>query len=107
LEYHRLVTNSSAKLCGHLAAVLENPQETDSGPLWRIGNALASLANKMDSQAALEIANCLAAALENPQEANSVRRSSLGHAVAALANKLEPQAAAKIARQVHRSSPQR
>ena len=51
-----------------LAAALENPQETDSDRLSRLGNALAALADKMEPQAAAEIAKGLVAALENPQE---------------------------------------
>ena len=81
---------------------MENPQETDSDRLSGLGGALAALADKMEPQAAAEIARRgaqrLAAALENPQETNSNRLSSLGNALAALANKMEPQAAAEIAK---------
>ena len=85
-----------------LAAALENPQETDFHRLSRLGNALAALANKMEPQAAAEIAKGLAAALENPQETDFHRLLSLGDALAALADKIEPQAAAEIAKGARR-----
>jgi hypothetical protein len=101
LEYHRLSITGATELGRRLAAALENPQETDSDRLSSLGNVLAALAAKMDSQAVAEIvsrgANRLAAALENPQETNSDRLSSLGFALAALAARMEPQAAAQIA----------
>ena len=83
-----------------LAAALENPQETDTDRLSGLGDALAALANKMEPQAAAEIANGRSAcrALENPQETYSSRLSSFGDALTALANKMEPQAAAEIAK---------
>ena len=102
LDYHRLATSNAAELGRRLAAALENPQETDSDRLSHLGDALAALANKMEPQAAAEIARRgaqrLAAALENPQETDSDRLSRLGDALAALANKMEPQAAAEIAK---------
>jgi hypothetical protein len=55
------------------AAALENRQITDACWLWRLGDALAKLANKMEPQAAAEIAKGLAAALENPRETDSHR----------------------------------
>jgi hypothetical protein len=48
------------------------------------GIALAALANKMEPQAAAEIAKGLASALENPQETNSDQISMFGRALAAL-----------------------
>src|SRR5262249_26288970 len=48
------------------------------------GNALAALANKMEPQAAAEIAKGLAAALENPQETASARLSAFGQSLAAV-----------------------
>jgi hypothetical protein len=59
---------------------------------------LAALANKMEPQAAAEIAKGLAAALENPQETDSYRLSGLGNALADLADKMEAQAAPEIAK---------
>ena len=38
--YHRLVTSRAAELGRRLAAVLETPQETNSGRLLGLGNAL-------------------------------------------------------------------
>jgi hypothetical protein len=77
---------------------LRPPQETDPNRLSGLGDALAALANKMEPQAAAEIAKGLVAALENPQITDPNRLSGLGNALAALANKMEPQAAAEIAK---------
>ena len=102
VEYHRLVTSNAAEFGRRLATTLENPRETDPNRLSGLGNALAALANKMEPQAAAEIAKRgaqrLAAALENPQETDSNRLWGVGNALAALANKMEPQAAAEIAK---------
>jgi hypothetical protein len=73
---------------------LENSQKGNSDRLRRLGDALVALANKMEPQAAAEIAKALATVLENPQETDPERLSLLGGALAALANKMEPQAAA-------------
>jgi hypothetical protein len=102
MKYHRRATSNAAKLGSRLAAVLENPQETDFSRLMRLGEALAALTNKMEPQAAAEIAKRgaqrLAAVLENPKETDSLRLSRLDNVLAALANKMEPQAAAEIAK---------
>jgi hypothetical protein len=77
---------------------LENSQETDSNRLSSLGDALAALANdKMQPQAATEMAKSVATALENPQITDSGLLSRLGTALAALLNKMEPLAAANIA----------
>jgi len=39
-HYHRLVTSRAAELGRRLAAVLETPQESNSGRLLGLGNAL-------------------------------------------------------------------
>jgi hypothetical protein len=102
VEYHRRVTSKAAVLGDRLAAALENPQETDPYRLSILVQALAALADRMEPQAAAEIAKGgaqrLAAALENQKKTNSVQLSRLGQAVAALANRMEPQAAAEIAK---------
>jgi hypothetical protein len=94
---NRMAALAAAEIARDLAVAMENPQETDSGRLFRLGEALAALANKMEPQAAAEIARRLAGAMENPQETDSGRLSRLGEALAALANKMEPQAAAETA----------
>ena len=63
---------------------MENPRETDPNRLSGLGNALAALANKMEPQAAAEIAKGLAAALENPRETVSRRLWPLGQSLAAV-----------------------
>ena len=77
-----------AEVAKGLAAVLENPQETDSGWLLPLGTALAALANRMEPQAAAQIAKRgaqrLAAALENPQETYSDRLWPLGQSLVAV-----------------------
>ena len=57
LEYHRLVISDATKLGRSVAAALENPQETNFARLFSLGYALAALANKMEPQAAAEIAS--------------------------------------------------
>ena len=66
VEYHRLASSNAAELADHLAADLENPQETDRHRLLSLAEALAELANELEPQAAAEMARGLAAALENP-----------------------------------------
>jgi len=102
VEYHRLVMSNAIRLGGSVAAALENPQETESNRLSSLSDALAALANKMEPQAAAEIARRgaqrLIAALENLQQTESNRLLSLDIALMDLANKMEPRAAAEAAK---------
>jgi hypothetical protein len=81
---------------------LENSKKSDSNRFWRLSEALAALANKMEPQAAAEIAKGLAAASENSKKSDSNELFYLSNALATLINKAGPQTAAKIARPVAR-----
>jgi WD40 repeat protein len=80
-----------------VATALEKREETEDSRLASLRDELVTLANKMEPQAATEIAKGLAADLENPEETNPYRLWSLGDALVAMANKMEPQAAAEMA----------
>jgi hypothetical protein len=97
VQYHRLATSNAAEMGRRFAAALEDPK---ADPYWlsKLGNALATLANKIEPQPAAEIANGLAAALDKPQETDKARLAGLGNGLAALARKMDPQDAAEIAR---------
>jgi hypothetical protein len=93
---------AAAQIAKGLATVIENTQEPDYACRLSLGDALAALAAKIETQAAAQIASRgaerFAAPLENPQETDSDHLSSLGRSLAALAAKMEPQAAAQIAK---------
>ena len=74
MKYHWLPISGVAEMAKGLAADLENPQETDSDRLSRLGDALAALAAKMEPQAAAEMQkeSRLAAAWKS-QETDSFR----------------------------------
>jgi hypothetical protein len=97
VQYHRLATSNAAEMGRRFAAALEDPK---ADPYWlsKLGNALATLANKIEPQPAAEIANGLAAALDNPQETDKARLAGLGNGLAALARKMDPQDTAGIAK---------
>ena len=87
-------TNEAAD---RLAKALENPQETNSFRLYRLGDALAALAACMNPNDAASVADGLAKALENTQERDSFRLSSLGYALGALAARMNLNDAASVA----------
>jgi hypothetical protein len=94
-KYHRRATTGVEELGRLVATALKNPREAYRFSI--LGNVLASLAAKMEPQAAAVIAKDLAVALENPQGMTADRLSILGDALASLAAKMEPQAARDIA----------
>jgi hypothetical protein len=79
-------TRAVVEIARGLLAALEDPKESDSDRLLSLSNTLATLANRMEPQAAAEIAKRgalrLAAALEDPKESDSDRLSNLGNALA-------------------------
>src|SRR5262249_6932732 len=56
LEYQRLVMSNATNLVRSVALALENQREANRHRLLSLGNALAALANKIEPQAAVEIA---------------------------------------------------
>jgi Novel STAND NTPase 1/TIR domain len=86
---------------GGLGEALENQQAGDSDRLARLGEALATLAARMNPSASASLAArgvaVLIEALKNPQETNWVRLRSLGEALAALAAHMNPNDSAGVA----------
>ena len=105
---NELEPQAATKIAVVLAAALEDPQAAYSGPdrigpdrLEELSIALAALADKMEPQAAPEIAKQgaqgLVVALKSLPEPSPYPLSDFGFALAALANKMEPHSAAEIA----------
>ena len=81
-ELQAYTVRRAEELAGRLVTVLEDPKETDSDRLSRLGEALAELAAKMEPKEAAALAargaQRLAGLLEDPKETDADRLSTLG-----------------------------